>query len=311
MTLRGIGGGWAADVHGNGRVGKALCRLLPRAGVKIASLHDRSGVRYQKDCRGRTRVFVDVTSPVYEGSAAEEWVRFLEGRLLTGTPVVTCNKAPLATAWSRLERAAREGHTSVSCNGTVGGGTPVLPFLLRLHQTQGLQRVEGTLNATLGFVCARVSAGDSVESAVRMAQRSGWAEPDPSLDLDGTDARAKAIIIHNLLFRAQPPIALNRSRPRLRLDPGELRRAARAGRSSNVVARVEPGKVALAVRSFETPETVAGNPAVASVRAILRDGSEAVLRGPGAGARAAAGALLGDILALSELRELSAPGVTA
>lgn len=299
---------WVVELNGFGQVGRALVPLLRRPGIGLGSVRDSSGLRAHHTGPGR-RVFVDATSPRYEGPAAEAWVRRLEEVLREGTPVVTCNKAPLALGWRRLAAAAREGGTTLSCSGTVGGGTPILLLLERLHRSQGVERVEAALNATLGYVCDRVVEGVSIAAALAEARRFGIAEPDPSLDLDGTDSLAKAVIVHNLLFAERRPFVLDPARPRLRLREDRILEVARSGELPRAVCTVTPRGIRLALAGFPqgTPSTPGAPPT--TVRATLRDGSETVLSGPGAGPRATAGALLGDLLALAGSPRESAQGV--
>lgn len=293
-------GALAVELYGYGRVARALVAHLPKDGIQLATVRDRSGVRLRGPAEGGRTVVVDATSPRYEGEGAEAWVRRLEETLASGTPVVTCNKAPLAIAWSRLARAARSGRTTISCAGTVGGGTPVLLFLRRLHQCHGVERIEAALNATLGYVCSQVAAGVSLPTAIRRAQLAGWAEPDPALDLDGTDAYSKGVIIHNLLFSAERPLMLEDGRPRLRLEEGRIRRLARSEETSQVLSTVTPGHVELAVVGVGAEDLAPDASGLVKVRALLADGSEASISGPGAGAQVTAGALLGDLRALAD-----------
>jgi len=264
---------------------------------------DSSGVRFRRTAPKLRRVFVDATSPRYEGDEADAWIGRLEEALREGTPVVTCNKAPLALSWSSLARAARRGGTTISCSGTVGGGTPVLLFLRRLHESHGIERVDAALSVTLAYVCSQLAAGVTKGDAVRSAQRAGWAEPDPSLDLDGTDAHAKAVIIHNLLFPTHRPLVLEVPRARPAEEGDLLRRVARSGKPSAVRAVITPGRVALEVADGLCGDRGPESAGEVVVRATLRDGSVASIRGPGAGPRTTAAALLGDLRTLSECRD--------
>ena len=300
----------AVDLQGYGQVARALLPLLPKCGIRVATVRDRSGVRLRHAVRGAQHVFVDVASPRYDGGEAEDWTRRIEEVLESGTPVVTCNKAPLAVAWPRLERAARRGSTTVSCSATVGGGTPVLLFLQRLHESQGIERVDAALSATLGYVCSHVAAGATIPEAVRQAQLSGWAEPDPVLDLDGTDSYAKAVIIHNLLFSSNHAILLGRERPRLSLDEGRIRQLARLGKTPQVRATVRPGAVTHELVGLDSGDALRDAIGRVSVHTVLRGGLGASISGPGAGPQVVAGALARDLRALMEVRETRAGGIT-
>lgn len=290
----------AVDLYGYGQVARAFLPRLPGAGIRLATIRDRTGIRASRRANGFRHVLVDATSPVYDGEGAETWVAQLEDVLAGGTPIVTCNKAPLAIGWARLMRAARKGDTTISLTATVGAGTPVLPLLRRLHQAHGVARVEATLNATLGYVVDRIGKGASLAEAVRGAQRAGWAEPDPTLDLDGTDARAKAVIIHNLLFQDRPILVLDERRPRFRLREEWIRGLARSRRAPRALAVISPGRVRLTVRATRDADRDPHELGRVQVRAVLCDDSEALLVGRGAGPRSTAGGLLGDLLALAD-----------
>jgi homoserine dehydrogenase len=191
----------------------------------------------------------------------------------------------------------------------VGGGTPVLLFLYRLHHSQGIKRIDAALNTTLGYVCSQVTAGVSIPMAVQHAQQAGWAEPNPTLDLDGTDAYAKAVIIHNLLFSSKDPLRLDGDRPRLNLEEERIRQLARSGRTPLVISTITPGRIALAVVGARAEGGGSDAVGLVRVRAVLRGGSEASIVGPGAGPRVTAGALMGDLRALSEGGEARPWGV--
>lgn len=297
MNREGANNPWAVELYGYGQVGRALVPLLRRNGWLLASVHDRKGIRRRRPVGNARRVVVDATSPAYTGDAAERWVLHLEQILAGGTPVVTCNKAPLALSWSRLARAAQRGGTTLSCAATVGGGTPVLLFLERLQQSHGVERVDAWLNITLGFLCAQIAQGASLSNALRRAQEAGWAEPDPTLDLNGTDLYAKGVIIHNLLFSSQPPLTLIGDRPLLRLDENALRQRSRHGGVPQVRCTITPGRVRLSIDA--TYPLASAKTGFAEVRAALCGGGEAWVSGPGAGPRVTAQALIGDLKALA------------
>ncbi|HEV8595211.1 MAG TPA: hypothetical protein VGR51_06745, partial [Thermoplasmata archaeon] len=247
---------------------------------------------------GLPHVFVDATSPKYDGPAADAWVGRLEETLAAGTPIVTCNKAPLAIAWTRITKAARSGGTTISCSATVGAGTPVLLILRRLEQAHGIRRIDATLNATLGYVLDRVGRGASLKAAVRGAQRAGWAEPDPTLDLDGTDAHAKSVIVHNHVFPSRRALRLGPSRPRLRIDEAGVRRLRRSGRTPRAIATITPASLRVSISGQRAGPFALDGVGRVTVRAELRGGSEAFLSGQGAGPAFTAGGVLGDLLAL-------------
>jgi homoserine dehydrogenase len=274
-----------------------LLRLLREQGIPVAAVHRRSAVRVEPSGAER-KVLVDATPPAYEGPEAAAWVRRLETALLAGTPVVTCNKAPLALDWARLRDAARSGNVPLACTGTVGGGTPILPALRGLDALRPVQQVEATLSGTLAAVLPQVKAGQSLAAAVSQAQRVGICEPDPRVDLEGLDAWAKACILHNALWPTEPPVGFADLREPLRLDDDSIRSHAHPA----VVATLRPGRVALALRDWPVH-----GPGI-HVRATVAGGSIA-LSGRGAGPLETAQVLASDVADVIAGR--LAPGIAA
>lgn len=298
---------WAVDLYGFGAVGRALLPLLRRDRIGLRAVRGREGVRRRGRAFGRP-VVVDATSPVYDGSEAELWVRRLEAGLAAGTPLVTCNKAPLAIAGDRLEDAARRGGTTIGCTGTVGGGTPVLPFLRRLARAHRIERIDASLSGTLSVVLDRLAAGEALAAAVEGAQRAGFAEPDPTLDLDGTDLYAKAVIVHNTVFAGRRRLRLTAGRPRLEIAEARIRALAEGRTSVRAVARIVPGRIRIGLAAIPRPPGEPGSFPTAEVDVRLEGGATVELRGPGAGPRPTAGALLSDLLELPAGARGGGPG---
>lgn len=278
----------SVELHGHGLVGRAFAQRCTGANIPLRAIHTSQGLLHGTG--GPCAVLVDATPPQYAGPQAEAWIAFLERRLRAGTHVVTCNKAPLALAWDRLHKAALAGRATLACSATVGGGTPVLAWVRRLRRSHGLVRLEATLSGTLSFVLPRIQQGASVDDAVREAQARGLAEPDPRLDLDGTDARAKAVLLHNAAFASA--LTLRDAGPALRLDAETVRALARPGQDVAALASVAKGAVSLSLASVPTRSHA---PGTVLVRGVLSDGNTVELAGPGAGAMATAGALLADL----------------
>lgn len=155
--------------------------------------------------------------------------------LEAGRDVVTANKAVIAHDGPQLaERASNSARIRFSA--AVGGGTPVLEAIRAAARRGPLRAVEGVVNGTTNFVLDRVAQGSSLEDAVRAAQAAGFAELDPTTDLDGTDASHKLAIIAAEAFGVNlDPEAVERTGI-LELDPLEVRAAAAAGRSVRLVA---------------------------------------------------------------------------
>ncbi|MHB8633394.1 MAG: hypothetical protein ACYDBQ_05415 [Thermoplasmatota archaeon] len=273
----------AVALYGHGRVGRALsCRLAPT--FPVASLHT---FRAPTARHAQARVVVDCTPPKYTGPEAAAWIAHLDESLRDGLDLVTCNKAPLALAWERLHAAARAGQSRILASATVGGGTPVLPLLRRLSAHGPPERVEGSLSGTLSFIACELERGATLAQAAHWAQQRGLTEPDPRLDLDGTDVRAKAVIVHNTLFPDEP-VTLQAAGSLA----GDVENLVRQGATPRVVATVERGRLQVGWQS--APWLSGTAPGDAVLRAHF--GAHAIqISGPGAGPEATAANLLADL----------------
>jgi homoserine dehydrogenase len=119
--------------------------------------------------------------------------------LLQGSQVVTANKAAVAKHWDSLHASAARHGGALRFTGAVGGGAPVLETLRRLEGW--VVSVEGVMNGTCNYLLSRLSEGWSFEKALRKAQELGFAEADPSADVEGHDAADKLSILVREAFK--------------------------------------------------------------------------------------------------------------
>jgi homoserine dehydrogenase len=121
--------------------------------------------------------------------------------LQAGKPVVTANKALLALHGAEVYRTARAHQTFVSFEASCAGGLPIIGPLLRGLQANRNHKLLGIFNSTCNFVLTKMlDDGMSYEDAVAEAQRCGYAEADPTLDVSGGDTAHKLTILASLAF---------------------------------------------------------------------------------------------------------------
>lgn len=130
---------------------------------------------------------------------SREWVtRALEA----GKSVVTANKKLIAYHGVELEKLARKKGATLLYGAAVAGGIPVIPALRQGFAGDHITRIEGILNGTCNFILSKMEAGAEFAEVLKEAQRLGYAEANPSEDVDGFDARAKLVILSRLALRA-------------------------------------------------------------------------------------------------------------
>ncbi len=229
--------------------------------------------------------------------------------LRAGRHFITANKALIATHGQELRALARRHNATLSYSGSVGGAVPLLETLASLPKNS-IKRIEGVLNGTTNFVLDRLHTGAAFDDAVREAQLAGFAEADPRLDLDGTDVAQKLSIaaygawLYQLDVDAIPREALSAQRIAASVSKlGDDKRLRLVGWCEVDGLHVQAG---VELRSLDAHHTLARLRGVENAVLLgLRDGSEIVLRGKGAGRWPTSQAVIGDLLALRRHRQES------
>jgi homoserine dehydrogenase len=246
-------------------------------------------------------VLVEVTASV-ASDGGEPGVTHLRAALERAIPVVTSNKWPVALHGVELAALSRKRGVAFRAESTVMSGTPVLSSLVEGLAGARPTMVRGVLNATVNFILTRMESGASYEDALDAAQRQGLAERDPSADVDGHDAMAKAMVLAGLVFGEQlrPENVVRRGIAGIdraeveaaRASGAHLKQLVTVERSTDgLIARVEPSLV-----SNDDPlAQVTGATNALTCRA--EPVGEVTIIGPGAGPQLAGQGVLSDLLA--------------
>lgn len=144
---------------------------------------------------------IDIVAEVMGGlHPAYEYV---SAALAAGKHVVTANKALIAAYYTELTTLAREKGVALLCTAAVGGGIPWLVNLARVRKLDAIERLGGIMNGTSNFIMDAMHAAPvSFDAILKQAQDLGYAEADPSADIDGDDIRRKLVISANIAFGA-------------------------------------------------------------------------------------------------------------
>ena len=119
----------------------------------------------------------------------------------TGKHVVTTNKGPLALAMPALTELAEYNNVYLRFSGTVGGGTPMLEFAKRCLAGDKILAIRGILNGTTNYILTEMSQNRvTFQEALTNAQKLGYAEREPSMDIDGFDTACKVVILANWIL---------------------------------------------------------------------------------------------------------------
>jgi aspartokinase/homoserine dehydrogenase 1 len=266
-----------------------------------------------------------LTRPVLVDLTADDTASALEQALSHGMDLVLANKRPLAdrrAVSDALWQTARAHGRRILHEATVGAGLPIIDTYHKLVESgDRVDRIEGLLSGTLGYVLSEVSTGVPFSRAVRSAMAKGYTEPDPRDDLSGMDVARKALILGRLLGyqdelrrssveslvpRWARTLSLEDFLGRLEeLDAGWERRVNAAGAEGAVlryVAVASASKVAVGVRAVPAGSPLAaikGSDNQLVFTTARYKSNPLVITGPGAGAEVTAAGVLNDILRLA------------
>ncbi len=328
MALAKIGLG----LLGCGTVGSEVARLLSRdhadlsarsgatlelvkVGVKDAS-KDRSSIDKSLLTTDLSSIVTDPSvSIVIEVMGGIEPARSLILQALNAKKsVVTANKALLATHGAEIFAAARANGVDLYYEAAVGGAIPILRPLRESIVGDSVTRVMGIVNGTTNYILTKMDEeGAEYETVLKEAQRLGFAEADPTADIEGHDAAAKIAILASLAFHTQVTIDDVHVEGISKLSKRDIEIAKAIDHVIKLLAIAEvtdDGKVSARVH----PTLVPRHHPLASVRNAFnavfveaKSAGELMFYGRGAGGAPTASAILGDLVAIA--RHISFGGV--
>jgi homoserine dehydrogenase len=241
-------------------------------------------------------VFVEVI-----GGESDPAKRAVEAALAAGKSVVTANKALLARHGVALAALAEQHHVALNFEAAVAGGIPIVKTLREGLVGNSLTRIYGILNGTCNYILTRMEQDNlSFAHSLEEAQRLGYAEANPSFDIEGHDTAQKLAILASLAFGTRVDPGAVYVEGIASITPEDLRAAADLGyrvKLLGVAVKTENG-----IEQRVHPTMVPKGSAIAQVmgvtNAVTVDADavrEITLVGPGAGGEATASAVVSDI----------------
>jgi homoserine dehydrogenase len=307
---------------GYGTVGASVSRMLAESGDEIerATGHRLRVVRALVQDTAKERSFpaadgvlttdfaairddpaIDVVAEVMGGlEPAGGYVRAL---LEAGKPVVSANKQLIAREGAELFAAASAAGVQLRFEASVCAAIPVVKVLRESLIATNVHRVLGIVNGTTNFILSRMERGGSYADALAEAQSLGYAEADPSDDVNGADAAAKMAILATVAFGSRVTLAEVETRGITEIEPAHVAAAAALGMVVRLVgiATLADGAVDVRVQ----PAFVERSHPLATVdgafNAVMLQGDairEITLEGPGAGGTETASAVVADLVSV-------------
>jgi len=224
--------------------------------------------------------------------------------LRNGKPVVTANKELLANVGAELYPIADEAGVDLLFEAAVAGGIPVIRALRESLRGEPIQRVMGIINGTTNFILTKMTEeGTDYTAALTEAQALGYAERDPTADVEGFDAGAKAAIIATIAFGSKVVAGDVYHEGISRVSAHDIAMATRLGYVVKLLgiaeADAESGDIAVRVHPTMVPRTHPLASVRESYNAVFVEGGAVgslMFYGRGAGGKPTATAVLGDVI---------------
>jgi homoserine dehydrogenase len=306
---------------GLGTVGSAVIRLLREARDKLIARCGRPivVVAVSARSRGKKRDFgakkfrwaadpvvlardpgIDVLVEVM-GGAGDPAKRAVETALAAGKPVVTANKALLAAHGQKLAALAERRGVALNFEASVAGGIPIVKTLREGLNGTSFTRIYGILNGTCNYILSRMEQDRlSFDDCLREAQKLGYAEADPTFDIEGHDTAQKLAILASLAFGTKIDPGAIYVEGISSITPADLAAASELGYRIKLLGVAV--KTAEGIEQRVHPTMVPKESAIAQVMGVTNavtvdaEGLAPItLVGPGAGGAATASAIIADL----------------
>ena len=242
---------------------------------------------------------IDLVIEVLGG--VEPGKEYIKSLLSNGKAVITANKDIIADCGNELVQLAQENNTCLYFEAAVAAGIPVLKPLIESLRGEHLNRVTGIINGTSNYMLTSMEEGSTYEDALSTAQELGYAEPDPTNDVEGIDAMYKAMILSLICFGATPDKDNVHTEGISSITKEDFDWASRLNKTIKLVALIDNEGGGFNARVH--PVLIDTKHPLAAIRgalnAVVVEGeniNQLVFSGPGAGAAPTASAVIGDVL---------------
>jgi homoserine dehydrogenase len=307
------------SILGFGTVGRAVAGILSEtglAGLKLTHVFNRNIINKRVDWTSSEVLWTDDIQEILAGDAdvivetmgglepAGEWVR---AALRSGKSVVTANKQLIARFASELAEIASQNGCQLLFGASVAGGVPVITALEHGLAGDRIESVCGILNGTCNYILSKMESGVAYQDALKEAQALGYAEADPTDDVDGYDTRAKVVILARIALGTHISVddVVCRSISDVAPVDFEYAREIKATIRQIGQAELRSDSSFVTVEPMLVPQDSPLARAHGCENVVIANGKfggKTVFSGAGAGGNATAVAVVSDLLALAQGR---------
>ena len=218
----------------------------------------------------------------------------------TGKHVISVNKGPLALAFPSLIELANYNGVMFRFSGTVGGGTPILEFAKRCLKGDRITSFRGILNGTTNYILSKMDDGLTYENALRDASKKGYAEANPSLDVDGFDAAAKLVIMANWVMGMKVTMKDVKRTGITNVTVGQVKKAAQSGSAIKLIAACDSKRLDVSPTEVAKTDPICVNGTLNAVTFSSEHSGQQTIIGRGAGGMETASAILRDLIEIRD-----------
>ncbi len=227
---------------------------------------------------------------------------FMLEAMKNGKHVVTANKAAVAENYDNLRKTAEENRVMFRYEASVGGGIPILNALTTVLRANSFIEVLGILNGTTNYILSQMTDfGLEYDDVLKVAQEKGFAEADPTADVEGIDVANKLSILISLVFGVRVPPEAIPTEGITKITKDDIKRAAKSGKKIKLIAtaKKENGNLTYNVRPTLLPLSHPLAGVNNEFNAIFVKGNavdELMFYGKGAGPLPTGSAVMGDVI---------------
>jgi homoserine dehydrogenase len=214
----------------------------------------------------------------------------------SGKNVITVNKGPLALEFPSLMELAEYNRIEFKFSGTVGGGTPILEFAKRCLKGDRILNFEGILNGTTNYILSKMYEGLNFSQALKDASEKGYAEKDPTLDIDGYDAVAKLVIASNLVMNMKSTMS-DVQRTGIRdVQATQVVNERKKGNAIKLIASCDGKKLVVAPKPVSKKDPICVDGTLNAITFTCQHSGQQTIIGKGAGGMETASSILRDLI---------------
>ncbi len=279
-------------------------------GLDLSRLLEAKRMKKSVSAYHSNKMFCSSTSEIIESTEAEVMIEVTPTNLENAEPgishivsamktkkhVITVNKGPLALAFSSLLELAGYNNVRLAFSGTVGGGTPILEFAKKCLRGDRILSFRGILNGTTNYILSKMFEGLNFSQALQVASAKGYAEKDPTLDIDGYDAVAKLVIASNLVMNMKSTMSDVKRTGIRNVQASDVTKERKRGNAIKLIATCDGKNLTVEPKAISTKDPICVDGILNAITFTCQHSGQQTIIGKGAGGMETASSILRDLI---------------